>query len=192
MGSKYYDKKKAHERYMRNRDSILAKMKAKRDSRSPEEKERDLVDQREYETVYRELNRDRINATKRAYWRKRHPVVLAFLFLALFCQAQTVDQVAKELHRQQVPQAHIVLAQARLETGNFTSNRCKRDHNLFGMKRGRRYAKYHTWQESISDYKKRISARYKGGDYYQFLKRIGYAEDVAYQRKVSNIVKTSK
>ena len=192
MGSKYYDKKKAHERYMRNRDSILAKMKAKRDSRSPEEKERDLIAQREYETVYRELNRDRINATKRAYWRKRHPIVLAFLFLALFCQAQTVDQVAKELHRQQVPHAKIVLAQARLETGNFTSNRCKRDHNLFGIKHNGKYARYRTWQDSIKDYKQRISSRYQGGDYYQFLAKIGYAEDAAYRKKVMNIVRTSK
>lgn len=192
MSNKYYDPKKAHERYMRNRDSILAKMKAKRDSRSPEEKERDLIAQREYEAAYRELNRDRYNATKRAYWRKRHPVVLAFLFFALFCQAQTVDQVAKEMHRQQVPHANIVLAQARLETGNFTSNRCKRDHNLFGIKHNGKYARYRTWQDSIKDYKRRISSRYQGGDYYQFLAKIGYAEDAAYRKKVMNIVRTSK
>lgn len=118
-------------------------------------------------------------------------IIIPLLMASMACQAQTADQVAKELHRQQVPYAHIVLAQARLETGNFKSDRCRRDHNLFGMKRGRRYAKYHTWQESISDYKQRISSRYKGGDYLAFLKRIGYASDVAYQEKVRRIVRTS-
>lgn len=187
MGSKYYDKKKAHERYMRNRDSILAKLKAKRDSRTPEEKERDRIAQREYEAAYRELNRDRYNATKRAYWRKRHPVMLAFFLFALCCPAQTIEQVERELARQQVPQARIVLAQARLETGNFTSQRCKRDHNLFGIKHNGRYARYRTWQDSVADYKKRISSRYKGGNYYAFLKRIGYAADSKYAQKVRRI-----
>ena len=192
MGSKYYDKKKAHERYMRNRDSILAKLKTKRDSRTPEEKERDRIAQREYEAAYRELNRDRYNATKRAYWRKRHPVMLAFFLFALCCPAQTIEQVERELARQQVPQARIVLAQARLETGNFTSQRCKRDHNLFGIKHHNRYAKYRTWQESITDYKKCISSRYHGGSYYEFLRRIGYAKDPLYQEKLRNIVKFIK
>lgn len=187
MGSKYYDKKKAHERCMRNRDSILAKMKAKRDSRTPEEKERDRIAQREYEAAYRELNRDRYNATKRAYWRKRHPVMLAFFLFTLCCPAQTVEQVERELARQQVPQARIVLAQGRLETGNFTSQRCKRDHNLFGIKHGKHYARYRTWQDSIKDYKKRISSRYKGGDYYAFLNKIGYATDSKYAQKVRRI-----
>ena len=104
--------------------------------------------------------------------------------------SQTSDQVIKELHRQQVPQAYIVLAQARLETGNFTSNRCKRDHNLFGIKHNGKYAKYRTWQESVSDYKKCISSRYHGGSYYEFLRRIGYAKDPAYQKKLQKIVQT--
>lgn len=106
--------------------------------------------------------------------------------------SQTSDQVRKELHRQQVPHANIVLAQARLETGNFTSNRCKRDHNLFGIKHNGRYARYRTWQDSVADYKKRISSRYKGGNYYSFLKRIGYASDAKYNNKLQKIIRTSK
>lgn len=119
-------------------------------------------------------------------------IIIPLLLASMACQAQTADQVAKELHRQQVPHAHIVLAQARLETGNFKSQRCRRDHNLFGIKHGNRYARYRTWQDSIKDYKQRISARYKGGDYYAFLKRIGYAKDPAYQDKVRRIVRTLK
>lgn len=106
------------------------------------------------------------------------------LLMAMAMQGQTREQVLAEIKRQGIPHPTIVLAQARLETGNFKSDRCRRDHNLFGMKRGRRYAKYGHWRDSVRDYKQRISARYKGGDYYAFLKRIGYAADPNYERKL--------
>ena len=108
-------------------------------------------------------------------------------FSTLSANAQTVAEVERELVRQNVPHHRIVLAQARLETGNFTSRRCKVDHNLFGIKHGNRYAKYRRWQDSITDYKERISSRYVGGDYMLFLKRIGYAKDKEYIKKVRRI-----
>ena len=111
-------------------------------------------------------------------------IIIPLLLMTTTCQAQTIDQVRAEIHRQGLPHPHIVLAQARLETGNFRSDRCKRDKNLFGIKHGNRYARYSTWQDSIKDYKQRISARYKGGDYYAFLKRIGYASDKLYISKL--------
>ncbi len=121
---------------------------------------------------------------------RRASTILA-LMLAVTMQGQTREQVLSEIKRQGIPHHTIVLAQARLETGNFRSDRCRRDHNLFGMKRGRRFAKYSNWRESVKDYKQRISSRYKGGDYYAFLRRIGYASDKNYIRKVKHIVKTS-
>ena len=123
----------------------------------------------------------------------RKIVLLIALAMSFTASGQTIEQVKRELHRQNVPHAHIVLAQARLETGNFTSHRCKQDKNLFGMKRGRRYARYRCWQDSVKDYKDRISSRYDGKEnYYAFLKRIGYAKDPAYQKKLTHIIKTSK
>lgn len=106
------------------------------------------------------------------------------LMLAVTVQGQTREQVLAEIQRQGIPHAHIVLAQARLETGNFRSDRCRRDHNLFGIKHNGRYARYKTWQDSVADYKARISSRYRGGDYYAFLRRIGYASDPAYTAKL--------
>ena len=88
------------------------------------------------------------------------------------------------MHRQRVPHPEIVLAQARLETGNFKSDLYKRTGNLFGIKHDKRYAAYRHWRESIADYKKRISSRYTGGDYYDFLRRIGYAKDPKYITKL--------
>ena len=122
----------------------------------------------------------------------RAHIITLFLLLSLSASGQTIEQVKAELHRQGVPHAEIVLAQARLETGNFTSRRCKVDKNLFGMKKGKHYAKYRHWRESVKDYKERISSRYTGGDYYAFLKRIGYASDVRYTGKLKNIIRTSK
>lgn len=118
--------------------------------------------------------------------------VLFFVCVTVVAVAQTKEQVEKELKRQGVPHWNIVLAQARLETGNFTSRLCKENKNLFGIKHGNRYARYKRWQDSVADYKKRISSRYKGGNYMLFLKRIGYAKDEAYNRKLNNIIKSEK
>lgn len=114
----------------------------------------------------------------------RKTITTLALMVAMTTAAQTTEQVAKELVRQGVPHAKIVLAQARLETGNFKSRRCRQDHNLFGIKHGKRYARYTTWQDSVKDYKARISSRYNGGDYYAFLRRIKYASDPKYTAKL--------
>ena len=115
------------------------------------------------------------------------------LLLSITASGQTIEQVRNELHRQRVPHPEIVLAQARLETGNFTSSLCKVKGNLFGIKHDGRYAAYRHWRESIADYKKRISSRYKQGEnYYAFLRRINYAEDGNYFRKLDKIIRTSK
>ena len=110
--------------------------------------------------------------------------VLVICCMTLSTAAQTVEQVEKELIRQKVPHHKIVLAQARHETGNFKSNLCKKNHNLFGIKHNGKYAKYKRWQDSVTDYKEKISSRYKGGNYYTFLRKIGYAKDEQYIHKL--------
>lgn len=114
------------------------------------------------------------------------------MLTATTCSAQTIEQVAKELVRQGVPHSRIVLAQARLESGNFKSALYKRTNNPFGIKHNGKYAHYSDWRKAIADYKKCISSRYSGGDYFTFLRRIGYAEDPAYSAKVKKIIRTSK
>ena len=96
--------------------------------------------------------------------------------------------VLAELKKQQVPHANIVLAQSKLETGNYTSKVCKTKNNLFGIRKGNKYKSYNTWKESVSDYKRLISSRYKGGDYYQFLERINYAENPVYTQSLRGMV----
>ena len=98
------------------------------------------------------------------------------------------ENVLAEIKRQEIPHAHIVLAQSRLETGNYTSKVCKRKNNLFGIRKGNQYKSYNTWRESVEDYKRLISSKYKGGDYYRFLENLGYAEDSMYTTLLKGMV----
>ena len=86
----------------------------------------------------------------------------------------------------------IVLAQALLETGHFSSNVCKEYNNLFGLydSKNKRYFRFNRWEDSVVAYQRMIQYRYKGGNYFQFLKRIGYAEDPRYIVKLARMVKS--
>ena len=121
---------------------------------------------------------------------KRILIILALF--PIFAFAQTRQDVLKELHRQQVPHANIVLAQARLESGNFKSDFYRQTNNLFGLKKGKKYATYKTWRDSIKDYKLRISSRYNGGCYYTFLENIKYATNPNYRKLLEEIVNGKK
>lgn len=114
----------------------------------------------------------------------RQAFIIMLLLLSAACSGQTIAEVRAEIQRQHLPHGDVVLAQARLETGNFTSRRCRVDKNIFGIKHGGRYATYRKWQDCVADYKRRISSRYTGGDYYAFLRRIGYAKDPRYIQKL--------
>lgn len=92
--------------------------------------------------------------------------------------------VLLELKKQNVPHAKIVLNQSLLESNHYKSKLSKTHKNIFGLRKGKEYRKYNSYEECISDYKRLISSRYKGGDYYQFLKKIGYAEDNSYIEKL--------
>lgn len=85
-----------------------------------------------------------------------------------------------------------VLAQAVLETGNFSSRVCKEYNNLFGLydSKNRDYYRFARWEDSVVGYEKMIQYRYKGGNYLHFLKRIGYAEDPQYITKVARMAKS--
>lgn len=80
----------------------------------------------------------------------------------------------------------IVITQAVLETGYFKSRVCKKYNNLFGLYNGynRDYYKFRHWSESVQAYKELIQHRYKNGDYYSWLEKIGYADDTHYVDKL--------
>lgn len=84
----------------------------------------------------------------------------------------------------------IVLAQAKLETGNYTSSLCTKGNNLFGLynSRKKKFFTFEHWTHSIQAYKNMVEYKLKPGeDYYQFLIRIGYAENPNYVQMVKQI-----
>ena len=112
------------------------------------------------------------------------------IMFSLSLSAQTDQQVYDELVRCNIKHPKIVLAQAKLETGDYTSNLSRKHGNLFGLRLRSGYAKFNTWQESVKAYRDWVQYKYKGGDYYAFLKRIGYASNPDYYIiKVKEIVK---
>lgn len=94
----------------------------------------------------------------------------------------------EELAKNKIPHANIVLAQAKLESGNFKSDLVRTHQNIFGLKKGNRYRRYSHWTECVKDYKKCISDRYDGGNYYAFLNRIGYASHPNYTGLLKDMV----
>lgn len=94
-----------------------------------------------------------------------------------------------ELKKNNIKHPNIVLAQAKLETGNFTSKVSKTHNNLFGLRKGNKYRSFSHWTESVKAYKNLIQDnRYTGGNYYAYLRKIKYAEDKSYINKLKEIV----
>lgn len=84
----------------------------------------------------------------------------------------------------------IVLAQAKLETGNYTSKHCINGNNLFGLYNSRKkeYFSFEHWHYSVKAYKDMIEYKHRDDeDYYEFLVRISYASDPNYISKVKRI-----
>jgi hypothetical protein len=118
----------------------------------------------------------------------------------------TKEKLIREIERLNFRFPHIVLAQAQIESGNFSSPIFKENHNMFGMReaqvranlaRGtrRKHAFYDTWKESLYDYALYYStylSKLKTEDqYFDYLGQ-SYAEDPNYVKKVkiqSNINK---
>ena len=79
---------------------------------------------------------------------------------------------------------------------NVTTNVCRNYNNLFGLYNSsiHDYYRFRSWEESVAGYVRMIQRRYdskKDKDYYAFLKRIGYAENMdSYNAKVRAIANT--
>jgi hypothetical protein len=82
--------------------------------------------------------------------------------------------------------SHIVLKQAKFESGNYTSRLAVEDKNIFGLfnSASGKYYIFEHWIESVLAYKNLVQRKYKGGDYYKFLEELPYASDGNYCGKV--------
>lgn len=103
----------------------------------------------------------------------------------------TIPNLYAEIIRNGIRHPKIVLAQAILETGWFTSPVCRNKHNLFGLTNPRtgKYFEFGHWMESVQAYYTKVQYKYKGGNYLLWLRKIGYAEDPRYVHSLSRILK---
>ena len=98
---------------------------------------------------------------------------------------------------------HIILAQAKLESGNFKSTIFLENNNMFGMKEAklranlakgtnRNHAYYETWQDCILDYALYYSTYLSDirteGEYFEYLRQ-NYAEDPTYVQRLKEVIK---
>ena len=116
------------------------------------------------------------------------------------------DNLIKLLKTLNVKYPYIVLAQAKIESGHYTSKIFKENHNLFGMKEARvrihtangtqyNHAFYTNWRESVYDYAF-YQCRYLGRvnteqEYYTYLSQ-SYAEAPNYVQSLKVLVKREK
>lgn len=94
----------------------------------------------------------------------------------------TINNLLKEIRKNGIRHEKVVLAQAILETGWFTSSVCRNKNNLFGLTNPRtgQYYVFDHWTESVKAYYTKVQYRYKGGNYLLWLDEIGYAEEKTY------------
>jgi uncharacterized FlgJ-related protein len=98
-----------------------------------------------------------------------------------------------ELYEIKFPE--IVYAQARLESGHFTSSVFKKTNNMLGLydSKNKCYYSFKHWTHCLKGYHDYVQVKYEGGnhpkDYYQWLSDLPYATDTLYINKLQYLVK---
>ncbi|MFZ5554472.1 MAG: glucosaminidase domain-containing protein [Bacteroidota bacterium] len=101
----------------------------------------------------------------------------------------TLENVYFELVKQEIKHPEIVMRQVIAETNWLKCKKCSRQfNNLFGFLTKSGYLKFDNWKESVAYYKKWQDEFYKDGDYYLFLRRVGYATSPNYERLLKQII----
>lgn len=159
------------------------------DSLELKENDLSMLSEAQLESLIQKYEKYLSNKDKRHQQSNDNPLVLKYYdgeshTLCL----ESLHEVMKEVG---VSNQLFVLAQAILETGNFQSRVCKQYNNLFGLydSRHKDYYRFARWEDSVVGYIKLIQYKYKGGNYLQFLKKVRYAEDPGYIRKVAKIAR---
>lgn len=113
-------------------------------------------------------------------------LIVAFCIWGKLTNAQSINEVKQfMIDSTTIEHQDIVLRQSIEESGHFKCTGCSRDvNNLFGFTWKKKYIQFNTWQESVMYYDRWQKRHYKGGDYYEFLKSVGYATNPKY---ISNL-----
>ena len=104
-------------------------------------------------------------------------LMTSFLMMSSICGAQlTLQQIKDKV----IKHPEIVYAQYRLETGNGVSRAFTEYNNAFGFIYKRKLMRFKSVEACVEYYKTWQAKRYVTGDYFEFLKKIGYAEEEGY------------
>ncbi len=89
----------------------------------------------------------------------------------------------------------VVYAQARLESGNFTSAHYKNRNNFLGIydSKRKRYMSFNHWTDCLLAYRDKVQYRYRRNldreDYLKWLVETGYAQDPNYISKIRKMLR---
>lgn len=114
-------------------------------------------------------------------------IIFGLLFNFSFASTLNLENLWKEINKDSIICPEIVFRQSILETGWLKSNLCLKNNNLFGFRNSKGYMKFKTWESCVAYYKKWQLKRYKSGNYYVFLEKIGYATSPKYVRTLKQL-----
>ena len=137
-------------------------------------------------------------------------VTITLMLSCLVAKAQTPSKsdVYREILANDIKFPDVVMAQAILESGSFTSKLAKHYNNLFGMRLaklrrttavGERYgyARYLSWKDSVKDYKLWQDVLFRKypnmtrNQYMHYINKV-YSQSSSYASLVNNIIKKNK
>ena len=123
------------------------------------------------------------------------------IFFKIHHEPFSEDLLIEAIKEFKLDHPHVVLAQAKLETGHFTSSIFLENNNLFGMKVARArpttaigshrgHAVYRSWRESLIDYLLYSAYYVKSKEEEEFYNHLenNYAEDPIYTSKLKQVV----
>jgi hypothetical protein len=111
--------------------------------------------------------------------------------LSLFTtvSSQTINEVHSYLYKLEVKHPDVVMSQIIQECGwKLDSHNATVRHNLTGWTIKGQLHTFTHWKQCLRAYKIWQLKYYNGGDYFEFLKSIGYASDKGYVNKVKSIL----
>lgn len=102
------------------------------------------------------------------------------------------SNLMSEIKRNKIYFPDIVFKQGQVESGNYTSNICKENNNIFGFKvfgswtgmemkfKNRNHLVFKHWTDCVKHYKMHQEKNFKDRYYLQYLSNLGYAESPFY------------
>ena len=130
---------------------------------------------------------------------KKILLIVALAIASFLYGGPTKEQFTKTCDSLGIHHSNVVWAQARLESGNFTSAHFMNRNNCLGIydSKNKRYASFASWQDCLIAYRDKVQYKCKttgctDEEYIKWLIRMGYASDSTYETKVLKIVRSGK